>query len=171
MIFFSGFCLQNEASLFETYLKKSDFTVAGFSLGAIDALEYVLASKHRIDRLQLFSPAFFDDKEEAFKRAQVHYFKKNKVRYIETFLNNASYPSQMDLSVYYHDSSLGDLERLLHYRWKEEALQALQKRAIMIEVYVGERDKIIDSVKTKDFFLPYAQTIMIKEAGHILQRV
>lgn len=67
MRYFSGFCFQNEEALFEPYLIKSDFTVAGFSYGAIKAMEYAFTCKTRIDTLQLFSPAFFKIKMQNLK--------------------------------------------------------------------------------------------------------
>ncbi|WP_238593468.1 hypothetical protein [Sulfurospirillum diekertiae] len=77
MKFFSGFCLANEQELFSSYLNQSDFTVAGFSYGAIKAFEYTLTCKERIDTLQLFSPAFFEDKDAKFKKLQTLSFSKN----------------------------------------------------------------------------------------------
>jgi len=54
--FFSGFMFKNEKKCFKEFLKDSQFTVSGFSLGAILAFEYVLANPNkRIDILQLFS--------------------------------------------------------------------------------------------------------------------
>lgn len=70
MKFFSGFCLANEQELFAPYLIRSDFTVAGFSYGAIKALKYAITCNERIDTLQLFSPAFFQDKDAKFKKLQ-----------------------------------------------------------------------------------------------------
>jgi predicted esterase len=82
MIYFSGFCFQNEQILFENFLLKNDFTVAGFSYGAIRAFEYALKNRHRIDTLQLFSPAFFQDKSESFKKLQLLAFQKNNNKLI-----------------------------------------------------------------------------------------
>ena len=47
MIFFSGFSFCNEIDFFEPYIKDNDFTVAGFSMGSIDAFEYCLDTKKR----------------------------------------------------------------------------------------------------------------------------
>ena len=60
MKFFSGFCLCNEKELFKEYLEENEFVVAGFSKGAQEAIEYALNAPHRIDKIQLFSPAIFD---------------------------------------------------------------------------------------------------------------
>ena len=60
MKYFSGFSLCNEEELFSDFLEEGEFNVAGFSFGAQNALEYVLSTDKRVDKLQLLSPAFFD---------------------------------------------------------------------------------------------------------------
>ena len=65
--YFSGFCFENESEIFDEYLEINDFTVSGFSYGAIKAFEEVLASNKRVDKLQLFSPAFFQSFDKKFK--------------------------------------------------------------------------------------------------------
>jgi len=88
MNFYSGFSLQNEEYLFEPFLKKGEYTVSGFSYGAIKALNTVikaLEDKKRVDTLQLLSPAFFQSKPEKFKRVQLMSYKKNTAVYLEQF--------------------------------------------------------------------------------------
>ena len=87
-MYFSGFCLKNEDELFDEYLIKNDFTISGFSYGAIKAFEYALVTQKRIDKLQLLSPAFFNDKDTKYKRMQLMFFKKDNKTYCENFLNN-----------------------------------------------------------------------------------
>lgn len=168
MRFYSGFCLQNEEELFRPYLKNSIYTVAGFSRGAIYALEFALQSDVRIDTLQLISPAFFMDQDEAYKKAQLHYFKKNPQLYMRQFLKNIAYPHSIDLSSYTEMEDTEALAYLLYYQWKEEDLQRLRQKGIFLEIYLGERDKIINSLNAKKFFQPYAEIYFIKEGGHIL---
>ncbi len=168
MSFFSGFGFCHEEKLFENYLDKSEYCISGFSLGAIKAVEYTLGYKFRIDKLQLFSPAYFMDKSESFKRAQLHYFQKQPQEYIQTFMKNVVYPAKIDLSIYSCESDKKDLEKLLYYQWKEEDLQEIVTRGINIEVYIGAKDKIIDPQKARDFFLPYGSVYFIKEGGHCL---
>ena len=168
MRFFSGFSLCQEKEVFAPYLKESDFVVAGFSKGAIDALEFALQSDIRIDLLQLFSPAFFMDKEEFYKQSQLDYFQKNEKLYIRQFLKNIAYPSSKKMDAYYCHEDISELERLLFYNWKERDLQKLAQKGIMLEVYLGGRDKIIDPMAVKAFFQPYATVYFIKEGGHIL---
>ena len=168
MRFFSGFSLRGEEALFGEYLYDDDYTVAGFSKGAIDAMHHALQSSSRIERLQLFSPAYFVEKSPAFKRVQLHYFRKDPEGYLATFLQNASYPSGVDLRPYLQPEGIEALERLLQFAWAKEDLQRLVDRGISIEVYLGGCDKIIDPHAAKRHFLPYATCYFIKEGGHIL---
>ena len=168
MNFFSGFSLCCEEVLFEEYLKKSKYTVSGFSLGAVRAFEYVENSTDRIDTLQLFSPAFFQDMSSKFKRVQTINYQKNSELYEKQFLENISYPSNHDMSSYFKKDSLKSLQNLLEYKWHGSKLLAVKDRGIEIEVYLGGKDKIIDSKKVYEFFKNYARVYFIKEGGHIL---
>ncbi len=168
MNFFSGFSLSGEEELFEAYLKKSAYTVSGFSLGAVRALEYVQSTKDRIDTLQLFSPAFFQNKSEKFKRLQTISYQKNSEAYEKQFLENITYPSTHDMQSFFKKDSLESLQKLLEFTWEPSMLIALKDRGIHIEVYLGGEDKIIDSKKAYEFFKNYATVYLIKEGGHIL---
>ena len=169
MKFYSGFSLGNDKQLFETFLKESAFTVAGFSYGAIKAFEEVLESKKRVDTLQLFSPAFFQDKSEKFKRTQKMYFTKDRQAYLENFLPSCFLPFKVDETVELKEGSLEELEILLDYVWDRDKLQAVKDRGIEIEVYLGSEDKIITTSKAKEFFLAFATTYMLNGSGHTLK--
>lgn len=169
MTFYSGFSLSNDKQLFQPYLNDSDYCVAGFSYGAIRALQYALHSKTRIDTLQLFSPAFFQSKTDKFKRMQNMYFAKDKQAYLKSFFDSCFLPARTDPSVKLQEGSAEELDELLNYTWKADELKSVQARGIEIEVYLGSEDKIIESHKAKDFFLPYATVFMINNAGHTLQ--
>lgn len=166
--FFSGFCFFNESELFDEYIIRNDFTISGFSYGAIKAFEEALNTQDRVDKLQLFSPAFFQNFDEKFKRTQIMYFKKDENTYIQTFLNNVVYPSTKDISKYFKLGTAQELEELLTYIWSEEKLQKLVDKGVKIEVYLGADDKIIDSLKVKEFFQKFATIYYIKEKGHLL---
>lgn len=166
--FYSGFSLKDEKSLFEEYVIENDFTLSGFSFGAQKAFEKALNSSERTDTLQLFSPAFFQDKDEKYKRMQLMFFKKDAQSYCENFLKNVVYPSEKNITNYFQKGSYEELDELLHYVWNEEKLQALVEKGTTIEVYVGAEDKIVDAQKIKSFFLEYATVYFIKNAGHIL---
>lgn len=166
--YYSGFCLEKEQELFSEYLIKNDFTVSGFSYGAIKAFEAVLQSSSRVDKLQLFSPAFFQTQDKKFKRMQLMFFKKDAQAYCDNFLKNIAYPEKKDTSKYFRLGTYEELEELLMYQWSEEKLQKLLDKGVQIEVYLGEKDKIIDSQKANEFFKDYATVYYIKEKGHIL---
>jgi len=165
MRYFNGFCLKGEEVLFEPYFIKSDFTVAGFSYGAIHAFEYALTCKERIDTLQLFSPAFFEDRDVKFKKVQTLCFAKNPDAYCKTFLQNCA---PISLEPFFLQGTLQELETLLYYTWDTSKLALLQSKGITIEVYVGEKDAIIHALHVKDFFVPFASVYYFKEVGHCL---
>lgn len=167
--FFSGFCLRNEKEIFSDFIIKNDFTISGFSYGAQKAFEYVLNSKNRVDLLQLFSPAFFQNRDIKYKRLQLLYFEKNEEEYCKNFLLNTSKPNQIDISKYFYKDSKKELEELLFYQWKDHKLEYLKNHNIRLEVYLGENDLIIESKIVKDFFKQYGDVYYIKNVGHTLK--
>ncbi len=169
MNFYSGFSLKGEEEIFDSFLDKRDFCVSGFSLGAIEAFEYVLNTKNRVDKLQLFSPAFFEDKDKKFKRLQLIFYKKDSDAYITNFLKNIALPLSYDMSSYLQKGSYEELEKLLYYAWDGKKLQEIKDRNIQIEVYLGEKDHIINSALAKEFFIEFATIYFIKNSGHILK--
>ena len=171
MKFYSGFSLQNETYLFEPFLKEGDYTISGFSYGAIKAFEAVtvaLKEKKRVDTLQLCSPAFFQTKEEKFKRLQLMSYKKNKLLYLKQFLKSCFTPYESKV-VQNVETDVSELEELLYYIWDEEALQQVIDAGVKIEVYLGGKDAIIDVEGAREFFLKVATVTYIKEANHFLQ--
>ena len=171
MRYFSGFSLENESELFEFWLSENEYCVAGFSYGAIKAFEYVLNSKKRVDRLILISPAYFNDKSEAFKKMQLIYYKKDPYMYRENFLKNITCNSNTNIKKYVSkNASINDLKELLYYKWKDENFNVLRNRGVTIEVIIGESDKIVNSVAAKQFFEKNSIIYLIKDANHILRR-
>jgi len=171
-LYFSGFCLKNEEILFNKYIIKNDFSLSGFSYGAILALKEcikLVKNNQRIDLLQLFSPSFFSNKNEKYKRLQLMYFKKNQEEYKNNFIKNITYPSDINLSNKLSDGTYEQLEELLNFDWKKEDFEFLIKEGVKIEIYLGAEDKIIDSYEAKDFFRNFAEIYFIKSSGHILQ--
>lgn len=167
-MFFNGFCLKNEKELFNEYLIQNDFTISGFSYGAQKAFEYTLNTKKRVDLLQLFSPAFFQDKDKKYKRLQLMFFKKDANEYANNFLKNCGFSKKV-AEQYFELEAYEELEALLNYIWDKKKLEILINRGTKIEVYLGKKDKIIDSEIAKEFFKDYAEVYYIKEKGHILQ--
>ena len=168
MVYFNGFSLQNEEECFSDYLIQSDLCVAGFSYGAQQAFDYVYNSKERIDRLILLSPAFFQTQKPSFSRTQLHYFEAGKEAYVQQFLENVSYPSTDNLSTYLKIGTKEALDALLNYSWDIAKIQKVLNRGTTIEVFLGEKDKIINSQDAFDFFAPLTTTYFIKNVGHLL---
>ncbi len=171
MKFYSGFSLKNEKYLFSELIKKSDYTVCGFSYGAIKALraaKVVLDEGKRIDRLQLLSPAFFQTKDEKFKRLQLMSYKKNKEIYLKQFISSCFTPFEKKI-VEHTDTTIDELRELLEYEWDLEDFKELIERGVKIEVYLGGQDKIIDVNAAKELFLEVATVTYIKDANHFLQ--
>ncbi len=171
MLFFSGFSLTREEYLFEDYLYKSAYCVAGFSYGAIKAFNYAkeqLKTGKRVDTLQLISPAFFQTKGVKFKRLQMLAHSKNRQEYMKQFIDSCFHPYEKRI-VQYKKSTKEELEELLNYEWDLEELQRLIDKGIKLEVYLGDKDSIIDVEGAREFFLQVATVTYIKDANHFLQ--
>jgi len=158
MQFYSGFSLKDEAYLFAPYIKQSDFSVCGFSYGAIAALNAtleMLETSRRVDRLQLFSPAFFQTKEQKFL-------------YMNQFIKACFSPYEKKI-LSHKETSIEELKELLEYEWDAEKLREIEACGVKIEVYLGGKDAIIDVEGAREFFLEYATLTYIKDANHFLQ--
>jgi len=166
-LYFSGFCLKDEKNIFKNYLKKNDFTVSGFSYGTIKALEYTLNTSDRIDLLQLFSPSFFNDKDDKYKRLQLIFFQKDKLKYCDNFIKNCGL-SDIQKDKYFQMGTKQQLKELLYYQWNKDKLTKIINKNINIEVYLGQDDKIINSQKTLDFFKIFGEVYFVKNKEHIL---
>ncbi len=172
MLFFSGFGFRNEKALFRDYLKVGDFTIAGFSYGAQRALEEAkkrVQKGERVESLQLFSPAYFNELPKPIKLKELQNFTKNGELYMRFFYKKAAYPWEGNLEPFKKEPSLGELKALLFYEWKSNDLQLLKDAGVDIEVYLGSMDKIVDSERAKEFFKPFAIIYTIKDAGHLLR--
>lgn len=170
MKFYSGFSLKNEQYYFKEYINSSEYTVCGFSYGAIKALRYaqeMLSQKKRVDRLQLFSPAFFQTKDEKFKKLQLLGYRKNQDSYLREFIVSCFSPYEKKI-VEHSKSSIEELEELLRYEWDIDKLKELVRKGLKIEVYLGGEDRVIDVQRAREFFLEVATVTYIKEANHFL---
>ncbi|MDO8453211.1 MAG: pimelyl-ACP methyl ester esterase BioV [Sulfurimonas sp.] len=171
MKFYSGFSLKNESYLFEAFIKDTEFTVCGFSYGAIKAFEYVkkeLACGNRIDTLQLFSPAYFQSKTREFKQLQLMAYRRNEEVYLRQFINACFAPYSVK-PLEHSVTILEELDELLHFQWVFDELQEIVEQGVKIEVYLGSEDRIIDAESAKHFFLQVATVTYIKNANHFLQ--
>jgi hypothetical protein len=61
------------------------------------------------------------------------------------------------------------LSALLYYRWNIEKLRELQEKGVSIEIYLGEKDSVIDVAGAREFFLEVGTVTYIKNANHFLQ--
>lgn len=171
MRFCSGFSLKNEQHFFDAYINPSHYSVCGFSYGAIKAFRYVkeqLELKKRVDMLQLFSPAFFQTKDDKFKKVQLLAYRKSKDLYLSEFTKSCFFP-YFEKSVEQEENSVEELEELLYFCWDMDELKNLAKKGVKIEVYLGEKDAIIDVDGAREFFLEVATVTYIKNANHFLQ--
>ena len=172
MIYFSGFAFRNESELFREWLVESDYTVAGFSYGAIRALEYASSSHRRIERLILLSPAYFQEKSERFRRLQIDSFLKDREGYRKRFTARCAAPDVgFDPMPYLGEGSEEDLRYLLEYRWEASKFEELRERGTRIEIFLGGRDMIVDAETACRFFSKVGICYFIKEAGHLLRPI
>ena len=171
MIFYSGFSLKEDKHFFDKLLVDSDFCIAGFSYGAIKAFhktEMLLKDGKRVDRLQLFSPAFFQTKLLKFKKLQLKAYGLNEQNYIQNFLKLCFKP-YVEQKVENVTTSKLELEELLFYEWDKNRLEALVNKGVKIEVYLGSEDKVIDVDGARKFFKEFATVTYIKNKNHFLK--
>ena len=172
MKFFSGFSLKEDQRFFEHLLKKTDYTVAGFSYGAIKALEYtesLLKNSKRVDTLQLFSPAFFQTKSLQFQKLQLKGYQRDEELYLKNFIKACFAPYGQE-KISHTSHAFEELEELLSYKWNLDILSFLSAQGVHIEVYLGSEDKIIDAQGAREFFKEVATVTLFNDANHFLQR-
>jgi len=173
MKFFSGFCIEISKNFFSEYIEDKEFVVAGFSYGAQKAVNYVLNSSKRINKLQLLSPAFFDYNEKLIN-LNINAFKRDKNSYIKNFLTKAGINKWKMENGKWKIGEKGieikrcneeDLVKLFTFNWEK----IKEIKDIEIEVFLGECDRIIALKKAYDFFKNYADVYFIKKANHFLK--
>ncbi|MRI58455.1 MAG: hypothetical protein C6H99_03000 [Epsilonproteobacteria bacterium] len=173
MVYFSGLGFRYEQVLFREYLDGGDFVVAGFSYGAqkacVEALKRIDRGE-RIQKLQLLSPAYFDDMDEALKKKEIAAFVKNKEAYMRFFYKKALYPAlDLDISRFQREPALHELQEVLHFHWRRSDLKRLQESGVDIEIYLGELDKIVNTKLAHRFFKEFGTSYLIKGVGHLLK--
>ena len=171
MKFYSGFSLKNDKTFFKEYINDTEYTISGFSYGAIRAFEETYALVHqgkRVETLQLFSPAFFQTKSEKFKRMQLMGYKRDSSVYLNQFIGSCFSPYPKG-DIEHSESKSDELNELLSYEWSVAKLNELESRGVKIEVYLGSNDIVIDVVSAREFFLALSSVTYIKNANHFLQ--
>ncbi len=173
-MFFSGFSLINESEIFDEYHIRSDVVACGFSYGCIKLVENILNGTFenepftkRIDKIQLFSPAYFNDKEEKFKRMQLMFFQKDRDIYCDNFLKNCGFDKNAKKK-YFNMGTFEELQELLYYFWSKEKMEKLKEKNIIIETYLGENDLIVNTCEALEFFREFGEVYFIKKASHNL---
>ena len=169
MTFYSGFSLLNEQHYFESYLENNDYTIAGFSYGAIAAAHHASQSTTRIDTLQLFSPAFFQTKSDSFKRLQLSGFRKSPQEYRHRFLESCFAPYSVQEVELDWNANEEHLRELLYFEWTAELMESIVAKGIRIEVFLGDHDRVIDVDGAREFFLRYATVTSLRMGNHFLQ--
>ena len=163
MKFFSGFCLNLDKNFFSEYVEDREFVVAGFSYGAQKAVDYVLNSNKRVDKLQLLSPAFFDYNQKLIE-LNLSAFRKDKNSYIKNFLTKAG-ADEVIFDYLDYSCDENDLYKLFTFDW--EKIKEL--KGIKLEIFLGEFDRIIALKKAYSFFREYGEIYFIKKADHFLR--
>lgn len=179
MKFFGGFGFKDEVRIFEKilrdlgYFRANPYNICGFSYGAQKAVRFALESLKsnvRVNRVLLLSPAFFNDKDSAFKDAQIRAFAKNKALYMKAFYKNVGVCAeyrQFLREIESLDSRI--LEQCLRYEFKGDDLVFLRSKGVEIVAILGQNDRIIDSRKANDFFAQYGIVYLLKDANHLLR--
>ncbi len=170
MKYYNGFSLKDEEYLFKEFITDTDYTVCGFSYGAINAFKKVqqeLKDGNRVDRLILLSPAFFQTKTKQFKKLQLMGYKRDKDSYLRGFLSSCFLPYS-EVSVKTQETTLEQLDELLNYEWVVSELKELEQKGVKIEIYLGGEDKIIDVAGARELFLDVGSVTYIKDGNHFL---
>ena len=180
MKFFGGFGFSDEVRIFEKILRDlgyfgaNPYNICGFSYGAQKAVRYaidLLQSGKRVNRVILLSPAYFNDKDLAFKEAQVRAFAKNPALYMKAFYKNIGLKKGDEIylrEIKGLDSRI--LEQCLCYEFKGAEMELLKSYGVEIVVILGENDKIIDSHKANAFFSQYGIVYLLKGANHLIRK-
>lgn len=144
------------------------YTLNGFSYGAILAFKETLKAlkqRQRVQILNLFSPAFFQERKPSFLKAQILGFKHQQQNYIKNFIALCGNPK----ACYFKQGTLEELKELLFFQWKVEDLQFMQEKGVQINVFLGGNDLILSPQDVANFFAPYAVVYFYKTFNHCLQ--
>lgn len=171
MKYFGDFCFSDDVALFShiinSYNLVGEYNIFGFGCGAQKAVSYALESKKRIERLVLFSPMFLNDKSMDFKRQQILFFSKNTTLYMKLFLENIGFTKELES--YLQSPRVEDLKAGLEYQFSLDILDRIISKGILINVFFGWRDSIVDIDSASAFFAKNAIVYLLKERNHLLR--
>ena len=167
-MFFSGFCLSGEEGLFSEYFDSSSDAVCGFSYGAQKAFSYSQKNPD-IKRLILLSPAFYMQKTDEFREAQIGVFADNPELYRLKLLKKSGFAAD-EMTAYQADGTADALRELLYFRWDNEELNKLAMQGVQIEVYIGSKDGVVEPKPSYEFFKNCGlKTVWLENKNHILR--
>jgi pimeloyl-ACP methyl ester carboxylesterase len=166
--FFSGFCVEGERELFAEYLPPKEAYVAGFSYGAIEAIEYAASTKEFLKKLILLSPAYYAHKDEEFCAAQYAAFIADPELYRIKLLKRSGLDEET-AAKYAKMGTKEELDKLLHFKWPLHLFEELAKKGVEIEIYIGRGDRVVESDASSEFFRQFGTVYYIKNKNHFLR--
>lgn len=171
MKYFGDFCFSDDMALFnhiiDSYNLVGQYNVFGFGYGAQKAVSYALESKQRIERLVLFSPMFLNDKSIDFKRQQILSFNNNTALYMKLFLENIGFTKELES--YLQSPKVEDLKAGLDYQFSIDIMYEIVRKGILVNVFFGMKDCIIDVDSASAFFAKNAIVYLLKKCNHLLR--
>jgi pimeloyl-ACP methyl ester carboxylesterase len=166
--FFSGFCVEGERELFAQYLPSREAYVAGFSYGAIEAIEYATSTKEFFKKLILLSPAYYAHKDEEFCGMQYAAFVADPQLYRIKLLKRSGLDEET-AAKYAKMGTKEELDKLLHFKWSAELFETLKVKGVSVEIYIGSADRVVESEASAQFFRQYGAVYYIKNKNHFLR--
>lgn len=154
--------------MFAEYFDSSSDAVCGFSYGAQKAFSYVRKTPD-IKRLILLSPAFYMQKTDEFREAQIGVFADNPELYRLKLLKKSGFAAD-EMTAYQADGTADALRELLYFRWDSGELNKLAMQGVQIEVYIGSKDGVVEPKPSYEFFKNCGlKTVWLENKNHILR--
>lgn len=175
---FNGLFFQKEIKFLKIFNNRGIYDISGFGFGtqkAYDEAFLKVSRGERVNRLVLFSPAFFGEIgqiTQSDRDLQIKAFKKNKWTYGYNLLRLMEGENMRENFIpkkFIFEMQLPDLYSMLNYVWDAKKLEMLAYMGVITEVYLGGRDKTINVSKVSDFFAPHSVVYLFKQANHFLK--
>lgn len=141
--------------------------VAGFSYGSIAATRYALAHED-VKRLILLSPAYYTHKDDEFRSVQLTAFEADSDLYALKLLKKSGLSAE-DGAKYGQQGTKEQLRELLYFDWNMAGLDELVQRGVSIEVFIGDNDRVVEPLVSKEFFEKFAKVYMLENKNHVLR--
>lgn len=175
---FNGLFFQREIKFLKIFNNRGIYDISGFGFGtqkAYDEAFLKIARGERVNKLILFSPAFFGEIgqiNQSDRDLQINAFKKNKRTYESNLLRLMEGENMREKFIpkkIIFEIQLPDLCSMLNYIWDVKKLETLSYMGVTTEVYLGGKDKTINVFKVSEFFAPYSVIYLFKQANHFLK--